>query len=184
MKRKTANKIKDKENYLLYGLLVIAAIVLIFSTVSFLNFQGNNSNQQLTEMHSASRMSLTAFDKQLARNLMDKNNDGLCDACGMDVNACIDSGQLQCNMDPESTIGILGSSHMHADWKIYVNGKVLSEEFFKPFAEAHETAMKDPNVKTTSSFMHVHESEISGEKSGDVLHAHATGVPLWILSIK
>lgn len=173
-------KIKNKEDYLLYGLLIIAAAILIFSIVSFLNSQSNTSNQHLTEMHSISQMSLTSFDKQLAGKLMDKNNDGLCDACGMNVDACIDSGQLQCNMDPKSTIGIVGSTHIHADWKIYINGKTLGEDFFVPFAEAHETAMKDINVKTTSSFIHIHEAEISGEKPGDVLHVHATGVPLWL----
>ncbi|MBI2128884.1 hypothetical protein HYU07_01460 [Candidatus Woesearchaeota archaeon] len=165
MKRKTANKIKNKEDYLLYGLLVIAAIALIFSTVSFLNFQGNNPNKQLTEMHSASQMALTAFDKQLARKLMDKNNDGLCDACGMDVSACIDSGQLQCNMDSKSTIGVLGSGHTHADFKVFINGNSIN------FA--------NEKYHMKSSFIHV-DDNLNKEDASSVLHMHATGVPLWI----
>ncbi|MDO8740744.1 MAG: hypothetical protein Q7J54_04215 [Candidatus Woesearchaeota archaeon] len=165
MKRKIANKTKNKEDYLLYGLLVIASIVLIFSIVSFLNFQSDNSNQQSTEMHSASQMSLTAFDKQLARNLMDKNNDGLCDACGMDVSACIDSGQLQCNMDPKSTIGVLGSGHIHADFKVFINGNSIN------FA--------NEKYHMKSSFIHV-DDNLNKEDASSVLHMHATGVPLWI----
>jgi len=126
-------------------------------------------------------MPLTAFDRKLALEFMDKNNDGICDVCGMDVEFCIQSSQIQCNMDPRSTIGVLGSQHIHADWKIYINGNALGEEFFRPMAEDHEAAMKDQVVKTTSSFIHVHEApENPPEKAGDVLHMHATGVPLWL----
>ena len=47
------------------------------------------------------------------------------DSCGMDVDLCIQTGQLQCNMVSGSTIGILDSEHIHADWKVYINNKVL-----------------------------------------------------------
>ena len=113
---------------------------------------------------------------------MDADGDGKCDVCGMDVKLCMDGGQLQCNMDSMSTIGILGSAHIHADWKIYVNGKVLDHTSFAPLA----MDMSDPKKTTTSSFIHVDKSsgdnsqDPSLEKTGDVLHMHATGVPLWI----
>jgi hypothetical protein len=112
---------------------------------------------------------------------MDADGDGKCDVCGMDVQLCMDGGQLQCNMDQHSTIGVLGSAHIHADWKIYINSKVLDNNFFGPLA----MDMSDPKKTTTSSFIHVDKSrgdngDSSLEKTGDVIHMHATGVPLWI----
>ena len=120
-----------------------------------------------------SRMSLTSFDVKLAKEFMDKDNDGKCDSCGMDVELCIDSGQIQCNMDSSSTIGILGSQHIHADWKIYIDGKAL--DFFD---KSHMERMRS-NLPV-SSFIHVDSGAPAPEKTGDVIHMHAEGVPLWI----
>ncbi len=125
---------------------------------------------------SSSRMGLTSFDKKLAIQLMDKDGDGKCDSCGMGVELCMDSGQLQCNMGPDSTIGVLGSQHVHSDWKIYLKGKALGSAFFEPLA----MNMSNPNKSTTSSFIHVDRGAPAPEKTGDVLHMHASGVPLWI----
>ncbi|MBI2143415.1 hypothetical protein HYU20_03690, partial [Candidatus Woesearchaeota archaeon] len=131
---------KVKEDYLVYGVLAIVFVTLIFTLSSFVNFQkeaggeatskpsGVDSNKMGSRL---SRMSLTGFDVELAKEFMDKDNDGKCDACGMPVEMCIDSGQLQCNMDPESTIGVLGSQHIHADWKAYIDGVAFD---FEPFA--------------------------------------------------
>ena len=116
-------------------------------------------------MNRMSRMSLTSFDKDLAVQLMDKNHDGRCDVCGMPVEQCIDGGQLQCSMDTNAKMGILGSQHIHADWKIYVNGKPLNFADSKYYMEG--------------SFIHLDESQNKQDASG-VLHMHATGVPLWI----
>ncbi len=117
-------------------------------------------------MRGVSNMKLTAFDIALAKERMDKNNDGICDTCGMPMQQCIDSGQMDCNMgNNPNAIGILGSQHIHADFKVYVNGQALD------FAK-QEYYMK-------SSFMHVDNSQDRDDASG-VLHMHAKKVPLWL----
>ncbi len=123
-----------------------------------------------------SRMSFSEFDKQKAREFMDKNNDGKCDICGMPIDQCIASGMMQCSgMDPDATMGVLGSQHTHADWKIYLD----REEFdWSPYADLHHKQMMgDKSIQDTSAFIHIHPAEGS-EKGGDVLHMHATGIPL------
>lgn len=118
-------------------------------------------------------LSLTGYDRTLAKQFMDKDNDGQCDSCGMPVEMCIDTGQLQCNMDSKSTIGVLDSAHLHADWKIYINGKALDLSSY-----AHMERMRAG--LSVSSFIHVDSGAPAPEKTGDILHLHATGVPLWI----
>ena len=116
----------DLTNILLISMLVIVVGLLIYSIPSTIDiFKSKNENQQITA-HTPARMShmtLTSFDKQLARQLMDTNNDGRCDACGMPVEQCIDAGELQCNMGHNTQIGVLASQHIHPDWKIYIDGK-------------------------------------------------------------
>ena len=166
----------DYEKYTMYGLLVIVLGGLIFNILVMFGFTDTMSNQPIQSNQMSSRissMSLTGFDRELAKQFMDKDGDGRCDACGMDVNLCIDSGQLQCNMDRSSTIGLLGSQHIHADWKIYVNGKTLG------FSDkSHMERMR--NNMPVSSFIHVDSGAPAPEKTGDVIHMHASGVPLWI----
>ena len=128
-------------------------------------------------MQKMSQMSLTEFDKQKAREMMDKDHDGKCDFCGMPVEMCIDSGELECGMNPDAKTGKLGSQHIHADWKVYVNGKSLD---FTPIGDRHERQMHgDTTINDTSAFIHMHPAE-EPEKAGDVLHMHATGIPLSI----
>ncbi len=116
----------------------------------------------------------TAFDRELAKQFMDKDGDGKCDICGMDIDMCMSSGMLQCSgMDPDATIGLLGSQHIHADWKVYINGKDLDFE-----GKDHMGRMKS-NLPV-SSFIHVDSGAPAPEKTGDILHMHAEGVPLWI----
>lgn len=163
-------------------IIIISSFALLYSIKSIFTLSkdpliGKNSisNDQMGKK--LSKMSLTLFDIQLAKEFMDKDNDGKCDACGMPVEICISSGQLQCNMDSKSTIGILGSQHIHADWKIYINGKEFD---WSPYADRHERQMKgDKSILDTSAFIHIHPAQAS-EKAGDVLHMHAAGVPLWI----
>lgn len=178
---------KNFDNYLAYGTLTIVIVALIFSLSSFTHFDfqktkaGRADAAQAVSAHPSdsgmgsrmSRMSLTGFDVALAKQFMDKDGDGRCDACGMPVEMCISSGQLQCNMDPESTIGVLGTQHIHADWKVYIDGKLLD---FEPFAM--DMSKMDANI--TSSFIHVDKGAPLPEKTSDVLHMHATGVPLWL----
>ena len=111
----------------------IALIIILFATVGLFIFslydffspttkQVEHSSPQMNRM---SRMSLTGFDKELAAQLMDQNHDGRCDFCGMPIEQCIDGGQLECSMDQNAKSGILGSQHIHADWKIYIDGNQI-----------------------------------------------------------
>lgn len=167
---------------LIYGTVAIVAAALIFSFWSLLNLNEEAEKTPKSEAKAGataapqmgarlSKMSLTGFDVALAKEFMDKDNDGKCDVCGMDVDLCIGSGQLQCNMDPKSTIGVLGSQHIHANWKVYIDKKLLD---FSPFA----MDMSNMNANITSSFIHVDKGAPPPEKTGDVLHMHAKGVPL------
>ena len=150
--------------------IVFAVFALLFTIKSI--FFPTEAGQEASDTHE-SRLSLTSFDKELAREMMDKNGDGKCDYCGMDVDICIESGQMQCDMDPKSTIGILESEHIHADWKIYINNRPSDFSGMD-----HMTRMRG-NI-SVSSFIHVDSDAPAPEKTGDVIHMHATGVPLWI----
>lgn len=117
-------------------------------------------------MQKVSSMKLTPFDVVLTKERMDKNNDGICDTCGMSIDQCISSGQIDCNMgNQKDAIGVLGSQHIHADFKVYINGQAL--DFAKP-----QYYMK-------SSFIHVDDNQ-NKEDAGGVLHMHAKNVPLWL----
>lgn len=123
-------------------------------------------------MQKVSNMKLTSFDVALAKERMDKNNDGICDTCGMDIQQCIDSGQLDCNMGNNSNaIGVLGSQHIHADFKVYVNGQPVD------FSDKDHMGRMRNNLPV-SSFIHVDSGSPAPEKTGDVLHMHATKIPL------
>ncbi|MBS3053689.1 MAG: hypothetical protein J4469_04260 [Candidatus Aenigmarchaeota archaeon] len=168
----------DTTEKLTFGFLGISAIVAIFAVFSVFNvfsFSVDEDAAQNVMGQGPTRMSLSPFDVKLAKEFMDKNGDGKCDSCGMPVEMCIDSGQMQCNMDSKSTIGILGSGHTHADLSIYVNGKRLDESFFASLARDTQTI----DSEITSSFVHI-ENANPPEKVGDIIHMHATGVPLWI----
>ncbi|MBI4170970.1 MAG: hypothetical protein HY514_04695 [Candidatus Aenigmarchaeota archaeon] len=172
----------DKTEKFAFGFLGIASIIAVFAMLSAFNVIQLNSNPasgntvQNSMGQRLTRMSLSPFDVKLAKQFMDKDGNGKCDACGMDVQLCIDSGQMQCNMDSKSTIGILGSQHIHADWKIYINGRALDDIFFDSIA----MDMSNTNNGISSSFIHVDKGAPSPEKTGDIIHMHATGVPLWI----
>jgi len=165
----------DVTAILLILILVIAVGLLIYTIPSAIDLFKNKNEQQISINTPArmSRMSLTEFDKGLARQLMDTNNDGRCDACGMPVEQCIDSGQLECNMVPGAKMGILGTQHIHADWKVYINDKALDFS-----GKSHMERMR--NSMSVSSFIHVDSGAPAPEKTGDILHMHATGVPLRI----
>ena len=158
------------------GLIVMVVIIAVFSLIYVLKslfFPKENVKENNGQQNHFSAIGFTAFDVELAKRLMDKDNDGKCDSCGMDVDLCIQTGQLQCNMVSGSTIGILDSQHIHADWKVYINGIALD------FSDkAHMERMR--SNKPVSSFIHVDSGAPPPEKTGDILHMHATGVPLWI----
>ena len=163
----------DTEKIALVFLSIMVCVVLIFSVFSF--FPERQAEKYPTMSQRKSAMALTEFDKSAGRAIMDKDNDGKCDACGMPVEMCLDGGEIQCSMDPTATIGELGSQHIHADWKIFVNGQPFD---WSPYGSRHERQMQgDSSIKDTSAFIHIHPAEAS-EKAGDILHIHATGVPL------
>lgn len=166
----------DFTNILLVSVLIIAIGLLIYSIPSTIDLFNSKNKFKQTETHTPtmmSRMSLTNFDKQLAKQIMDTNNDGRCDICGMPVEQCIDAGELQCNMGINSKMGVLGSQHIHSDWKVYINGKPLD------FSDkSHMERMR--SNQPVSSFIHVDSGAPAPEKTGDILHMHATGIPLWI----
>ena len=139
---------------------------------------GTQLSSTATSTMKSSQMKLSPFDVVLAKERMDKNNDGICDTCGMSIQQCIDSGQIDCNMGNNSkAIGVLGSQHIHADWKIYINGRSFD---WAPFADLHQRQMAgDTSITNTSAFMHIHPAK-EPEKAGDVLHMHAKNVPLWL----
>ena len=158
--------------FLILMLVVLIGVLIssVFSTIEMFKMQDKQENNAMPRM---SRMSLTGFDKELARQLMDTNNDGRCDICGMPVEQCIDAGELQCNMGINAQMGVLGSQHIHADWKIYIDGKQLDFS-----AKAHMERMQ--NNLPVSSFIHVDSGAPMHEKTGDIIHMHATGIPLWV----
>ena len=154
-----------------FGAIVLIIILFVvvgmfaFSLTDFFSTKAGQVNQDTPQMKKVSRMSLTSFDRKLGIELMDQNNDGRCDTCGMPVEQCLDSGQVECNMDSNSKTGILGSQHIHADFKVFVDGK--------PFNFA------DAKYYMKSSFIHLDDSQNKEDALG-VLHIHATGVPLWV----
>ena len=156
----------------LYAVIALALIVLSVSIFSLLKNTGvSDQNKEDDEMISS--LSFTSFDKELARKLMDKDKDGKCDACGMPVDMCISTGQMECTMTGNRGIGILNSDHIHVDWKIFINDKQLDLS-----NKAHMSRMK--SNMPVSSFIHVDSGAPSPEQTGDVLHMHAKNVPLWI----
>ena len=162
----------DVTNIILVFLLVLLSGTLIYSISStFETLKISTKKENNNPMPRMGQMKLTAFDKDLAAELMDKDHDGKCDACGMAIEQCIDGGQLECSMDSNAKMGILGSQHIHADWKVYINGKAL--DFFD---KSHMERMQ--NNQPVSSFMHVDSGAPAPEKTGDILHMHATGIPL------
>ena len=140
-------------------LALLIAVLFQFSSTGSLTTGKNTPMNPAQEL----RMSkFTSFDLSVAKQLMDKNNDGKCDVCGMPLEQCIDSGQLQCSMDAKATIGVLGSQHIHQDIAIFIDGEQLD--------------LAQPRYYVKSVFAHV-EQDSQGD-TGKVLHIHATGISL------
>lgn len=159
---------KTNNDYLVYGILFAISLLIVatlYYSMSYSKDEISESKDVHSENSIVSKSKMKAFDVQLAKKLMDKNNDGKCDYCGMDVDLCIDSGMLECTMNPEAKIGILGSNHIHTDFKVFLNGEMINFNDGKYFVK--------------SAFAHV-EQEGNSEETGNVLHIHADGVPLWL----
>ncbi len=173
----------DKTEKFVFGFLGITVVIALFAMLSAFNVisfstpthtSGNTVQNAMGQR--LTRMSLTSFDREVAKQMMDKDGDGKCDACGMPVEMCMDSGQVECNMDSNAKIGVLGSQHIHADWKIYINGKALDDTMLESLA----MDMSKMDNSMTSSFIHLDKGAPSPENTSDIIHMHATGVPLWI----
>lgn len=154
---------------LLWGVLGVAVLAFAFTIGTALDlpmpFVADTARTGPAPKASAERhqqMRMTAFDAALAKERMDKNNDGKCDVCGMPVDECIGAGMLECTMDPNAKIGLLGSAHHHAGFAWFKDGQL-----YVPGPEAYAKSM----------FIHV-ESERNPALNGRILHVHATGVPL------
>ncbi len=160
----------------LFGFIIIGAALIVAFSFPFGNTADSATGQAALASSNDSEMGFTSFDRELAAELMDKDKDGKCDACGMAIKDCISLNMLQCDMDPKATMGLLGSAHEHARLGVYADGKAVD---FSEFAEQHEEAMENSGIKTTSSFIHVHE-EAPEEDTGRILHMHASGIPLWV----
>lgn len=155
----------------IYGILIFAILILFFTAKSmfFSKAEVISSESVATDHFGAG--GFTEYDLVLAKELMDKDGDGKCDVCGMDIDFCIESGQLQCNMGGKTdklNIGVLDKTkqkhHYHADISVYLDGEEVNLAQEKYFVK--------------SRFMHV-ENDVQKD-TGKILHMHATGVPLWI----
>lgn len=167
----------SKLSWVLGGAVVLVLGIILVNTVFLYRLSSGTptgtptGNAVLEEKHDHSQT--WKFDHEIAHEHMDANEDGLCDTCGMPVEECIDMGMIDCNMGGSSNgtsneIGLLKSAHIHVDWKIYINGEQLD---LTPYSVPNS----DP--EKTSKFIHV-EAGPAPEKIGDVIHIHATGVPL------
>lgn len=156
----------------LVGVLAVVGLLVIASGAKQSPEIATSATGGLAMSESRSRMKFTIFDIAQAKELMDKNGDGKCDACGMDINQCITSGMMQCTMDPDAKIGLLGSQHIHARFTVSRANQVVD---LSPFAHV----MDAQGGGTGSSFIHVEGPNFNK------LHMHATGVPLkfWFASV-
>lgn len=159
-------------NYFIIFIIGFAVLALLFTATRFL-FPPTGAVSAGTSQASDHFGSggFTEYDLFLAKKLMDKDGDGICDVCGMSIDFCIESGQLQCNMGEKTgnlSIGVLDKTkqthHYHADFKVFINGNPIN--------------FNNPTYFVKSRFMHV-ENDVQGD-SGEVLHMHASGVPLWL----
>lgn len=147
------------------GMAGIVALAMVLVIPAAPSYQNQPMNASALVAPTPSRMKFTLFDVAQAKELMDTDGDGRCDACGMDMDQCIESGMMQCTMDPDAKIGLLGSAHIHAGFQVIRDGKPLD---LTPYA--HRMGSDDG---VSSSFIHVHADD--GARS---IHMHATGVPL------
>ncbi len=158
---------QNVENAIVYSCLAISLIAVIATAYFYISpimMKDKTDSQTSTQVNTNNlpKVRFTEFDKSRAIEFMDSNNDGMCDFCGMRIEDCMASGMMQCTMDSNSEIGLLKSSHHHADVKIYLNNQQLN--------------LADPKYFVKSSFVHVEND--GPEKTGNVIHVHATSVDL------
>ncbi|MBI4148634.1 hypothetical protein HY490_05060 [Candidatus Woesearchaeota archaeon] len=165
---KTKKQKTTVATWILGTAVVVVLGLVIFNTYTLVNLNSAKVPQAPMMGSPMTRMQFTAHDQMLAHEMMDENGDGMCDTCGMPIDQCIASGMMECSMASDAKIGLLGSSHHHVDWKIYLNGEAID---MSPYG----LPLKDP--EKGSMFAHM-EGGSPEEKIGDVIHFHATGVTL------
>ena len=139
----------NSEKYIklfIWAIIAFAAIISI--SVAKSTFFHSTAAVEDAAAHHFGAGGFTEYDLALAKELMDKDGDGICDVCGMDVNICIEGGQLQCNMGGQTdklNIGILDKTkqehHYHADFKVYINGKEIDFAHEKYFVKSRLSAV-------------------------------------------
>ncbi|MEM3127006.1 MAG: hypothetical protein QW331_02980 [Candidatus Woesearchaeota archaeon] len=145
-------KSKNTELVVLWSILAILVIVLLFSVISLPPIHLGEQKVVAQQLMPRTTASFTPFDVAKAHEMMDKDGDGACDICGMPIDQCISSGMMQCTMDSNAKIGLLGSAHIHTTLE--------------------NLDFSDPKYNVKSKFVHVEGGD------GKKLHFHATGVPL------
>ena len=167
------------ETIALVAVLVVAAGVFAMGVWNMVNLfktpsEGLEGAGPAAASAKPMAMGMTKFDEAKARALMDKNNDGRCDSCGMPIDQCISGGMMECTMGVrEFGIDVLKSEHVHGYFKVFVDGKEIN--LARPEWD-HMKAMA-AGSELTSSFIHVHMDEQDG---GMKVHRHAGGVQLWL----
>ena len=114
----------NSEKYIklfIWAIIAFAAIISI--SVAKSTFFHSTAAVEDAAAHHFGAGGFTEYDLALAKELMDKDGDGICDVCGMDVNICIEGGQLQCNMGGQTdklNIGILITSVLMVSYVLYL----------------------------------------------------------------
>ena len=126
---------RKTEIILLIVLLMFVIGIFIFTLKDFFGF-GNNKINGATSQRNMQSAQINFMDDELAKDERIKS----------------------------ANIGALGSQHIHADFKIFINGNPIN------FA--------DGRYYMKSSIMHLDSNQNKDDASG-VIHMHATGVPFW-----
>src|SRR3989338_2190776 len=117
-------------------LLIIVFGMLILALKDFFSFNANKTNEVLFQKNIQSSMQFNFMDDELAKDERSKS----------------------------ANIGALGSQHIHADFKIFINGNPIN------FA--------DDKHYMKSNIVHLDNQQNKEDASG-LIHMHATGVPFW-----
>ena len=126
---------RKTEIILLIALLVFVIGILIFTLKDFFGFDNNKINGASSQKNMRSAQ-INFMDDELAKDERIKS----------------------------ANIGPLGSQHIHADFKIFINGNPIN------FA--------DDRHYMKSNVMHLDDNQNKDDASG-MIHMHATGVPFW-----
>ncbi len=157
---------KQQSSSRLRNLILIAAVLGILA-IAFAFLTSMKTSAQASQRVS---LPFTAFDKQKAMELLDTNADGKADCCESSLEDFVSQEDLiEIPLPNGQKMGPLDKTkkayHAHADLNIYLDGKKID--------------LNQPRYFVKSAFIHVELDSKPG--TGDVVHIHAPGVPLWWL---